>query len=211
MADTPRRFAPAQSAQDRRRFFRLDDQLQMSLRRATEDEQRGARARGSDVMADVDRRLGVLIAAARVQAPAVAELAELLNRKLDHVIQTLELNEELAQRASFREYAVNLSACGMALSCGERFEPGEKMIVEILLPPNATRLVLHARAVKVTPRPDGGYDLKADFAGIEAEDQEFLIQYIMRRQSQLLQQMREERELRPGALAAATRDSSGSS
>jgi len=211
MADTPRRFAPVQSAQDRRRFFRLDDQLQMSLRRATEDEQRGARARGSDVMADVDRRLGVLIAAARVQAPAVAELAELLNRKLDHVIQTLELNEELAQRASFREYAVNLSACGMALSCGERFEPGEKMVVEILLPPNATRLALQARAVKVTPRPDGGYDLKADFAGIEAEDQEFLIQYIMRRQSQLLQQMREERELRPGALAAATRDSSGSS
>lgn len=210
MADTPRRFAPVQSAQDRRRFFRLDDQLQMSLRRATEDEQSGARARGSDVMVDVDRRLGVLIAAARVQAPAVAELAELLNRKLDHVIQTLELNEELAQRASFREYAVNLSACGMALSCGERFEPGENMIVEMLLPPNATRLVLKARAVKVTPRPDGGYDLKADFAGIDAEDQEFLIQYIMRRQSQLLQQMREERELRPGALAAATRDSAGS-
>lgn len=210
MADTPRRFAPVQSAQDRRRFFRLDDQLQMSLRRATEDEQSGARARGSDVMVDVDRRLGVLIAAARVQAPAVAELAELLNRKLDHVIQTLELNEELAQRASFREYAVNLSACGMALSCGERFEPGENMIVEMLLPPNATRLVLKARAVKVTPRPDGGYDLKADFAGIDAEDQEFLIQYIMRRQSQLLQQMREERELRPGALAAGTRDSAGS-
>jgi hypothetical protein len=154
-------------------------------------------------MLEVDRRLGVLIAAARVQAPAVAELAELLNRKLDHVVQTLELNEELAQRASFREYAVNLSACGMALSCGERFEPGERLVVEILFPPNATRLALAARAVKITPRPDGGYDLKADFAGIAADDQEFLIQYIMRRQSQLLQQMREERELRPGALAAS--------
>ena len=210
MPDTPRRFAPAQSAQDRRRFFRLDDHLQMSLRRASAEEQIGTRARGSDVMADVDRRLGVLIASARVQAPAVAELAELLNRKLDHVIQTLELNEELAQRASFREYAVNLSACGMALSCGERFEPGERLLVEILFPPNATRLALQARAVKITPRPDGGYDLKADFAAIPAEDQEFLIQYIMRRQSQLLQQMREERELRPGALAAAVRDSAGS-
>jgi hypothetical protein len=63
--------------------------------------------------------------------------------------------------------------------------------------------------VKITPRPDGGYDLKADFAAIPAEDQEFLIQYIMRRQSQLLQQMREERELRPGALAAATREAAG--
>ena len=68
MPDIPRRFAPAQSAQDRRRFFRLDDQLQMSLRRASAEEQSGARARGSDVMADVDRRLGVLIASARVQA-----------------------------------------------------------------------------------------------------------------------------------------------
>lgn len=207
MADKPRRFAPAQRAQDRRRFFRLDDQLQMSLRRASaEDDTAGARVRGSDVMAETDRRLGVLIAAARVQAPAVAELAELLNRKLDHVIQTLELNEELAQRASFREYAVNLSACGFALSCGERFEPGERMVVEILLPPNATRLVLSARAVKTTPRPDGGFDLKADFAGISAEDQEFLIQYIMRRQSQFLQQVREAREMRPGTIAAAARD-----
>jgi PilZ domain len=210
MPDTPRRFAPAQSAQDRRRFFRLDDQLQMSLRRVSAEESSGApRARGTDVMAEVDRRLGLLIAAARVQAPAVAELAELLNRKLDHVIQTLELNEELAQRANFREYAVNLSACGMALSCGERFEPGEHLMVEMLLPPNATRLSLQARAVKSTPRPDGGYDLKADFAGIAAEDQEFLIQYIMRRQSQLLQQMREERELRPGALAASARETGG--
>lgn len=211
MPDTPRRRAQAQNAQDRRRFFRLDDQLQMSLRRATVEEQSGGmRARESDVMAEADRRLGVLIAAARVQAPAVAELAELLNRKLDHVIQTLQLNEELAQRASFREYAVNLSACGMALSCGERFEPGERLVVEILFPPNATRLVLSARSVKCTSRPDGGFDLKADFAGIAAEDHEFLIQYIMRRQSQLLAQMREERELRPGSLAAATREAAGS-
>ena len=64
---------------------------------------------------------------------------------------------------------------------------GERLLVEILFPPNATRLALQARAVKITPRPDGGYDLKADFAAIPAEDQEFLIQYIMRRQTQLLQ------------------------
>lgn len=207
MPEMPRRFAPAQNTQDRRRFFRLDDHLQISLRRASAEDGAGSLAgRTADVMADTDRRLGVLIAAARVQAPAVAELAELLNRKLDYVIQTLELNEELAQRASFREYTVNLSACGMALSCGERFEPGERLTVEILFPPNATRLALPARTVKSTPRPDGGYDLKADFSGISAEDQEFLIQYIMRRQSQFLQQMREEQESRPGGLSGTTRE-----
>ncbi len=206
MADKPpRRAQPVQSARDRRRFFRLDDRLQISLRRLVGDEAGAPRSRGDQVMVEVDRRLAALIAAARVQAPAVAELAELLNRKLDHVVQTLQLSEALAQRAAFREYVVNLSACGLALACSEYFESGEGLSVEILFPPGATPLALVARAVKCEPRPDGGYDLKADFAGIAAEDQEFLIQYIMRRQSQLLAQMREQHERRPGAIAAAAR------
>lgn len=185
---------------DRRRFFRLDDRLMLSIRRLAAEEAGGGRGtRTADVMVEIDRRLKVLIGAARVQAPAVAELAELLNRKLDHVVETLQLNEELAQRAAFREHAVNISACGMALTTGEFYEPGERLALEILFPPGDSRLALLARAVKCAAKDSGGYDLKLDFAGIGSEEQEFLIQYIVRRQSQFLQQLREEREARPGA------------
>ena len=77
MADKPpRRVQPVQSARDRRRFFRLDDRLQISLRRLVGDQAGAPRSRGDQVMVEVDRRLAALIAAARVQAPAVAELAE---------------------------------------------------------------------------------------------------------------------------------------
>jgi hypothetical protein len=189
--------------QDRRRFFRIDDRLQIALRRAGDAAQGAAdAARTADAMVEIDRRLKVLIGSARVQAPAVAELAELLNRKLDHVIDTLQLSEELAQRAAFREYAINLSACGAALHTTEPFEPGERLALEMLFPPGDQRLRVLARTVRCVPGDAGGYMLYLDFAGLAAEDQEFLIQYIVRRQGQFLQQLRErreERDLRPAA------------
>ncbi|MFM7275929.1 MAG: PilZ domain-containing protein [Gammaproteobacteria bacterium] len=191
------------SGQDRRRFFRIDDRLHLRLSRVLAGESVEAAPRDNEVMQEIDRRLKVLINAARLQAPAVAELAELLNRKLDHVVQTLELSEELAQRAAFREHTVNLSASGIALSTAEIYESGEMLALEMLLPPNATNFALRARVVKSTPRDGGGCDLKLDFAGIRPEDQEFLVQYILRRQGQFLQRMREEREQPPGLHSAA--------
>lgn len=187
------------SAQDRRRFFRIDDRLQLALRRLGGADATSVAEQRSETMAAIDRRLRVLIESARLQAPAVAELAELLNRKLEYVLDTLRLHEELAQRAAFREHAVNLSACGMALATSEHYETGERLAAELLLPPVATHLNLLARVVRCTPKDGGGYQLLLDFAGISEEDQEQLIQYIVRRQSQFLQQLREQRDVRPAA------------
>ena len=150
------------SANDRRRFFRIDDRLLLSIRRLSDEQtmpQSAGVLRGSARMLEIERRITAIINAARLQAPAVAELGELLNRKLDQVIDTLQLSEDLVQRASFREHDVNLSACGLAMSSQDCY----------------------------------------DFVGISNEDQEFLIQYIVRRQSSFLQKLREERDSR-GAL-----------
>lgn len=187
------------NAQDRRRFFRIDDRLQLALHRFADDVTAGVTEQRSETMIAIDRRLRVLIDSARLQAPAVAELAELLNRKLEHVLDTLRLHEELAQRAAFREHEVNLSACGMALATSEHYDSGARLAAELLLPPAATPLRLLARVVRCAPKDGGGYRLLLDFAGIREEDQEQLIQYIVRRQSQFLQQLREQRETRPTA------------
>lgn len=189
------------SAQDKRRFFRIDDRLQLALRRLASDEAASSVQRRTETMAAIDRRLRVLIDAARLQAPAVAELAELLNGKLEHVLETLHLHEELAQRAAFREHEVNLSACGMALGTGEHYEAGERLELEMLLPPVPTHLKLLARVLRSTPKDGGGYHVLLDFARISEESQEQLIQYIVRRQSQFLQQLRAQREERPGGKA----------
>ena len=192
--------------QDRRRFFRIDDRLLLALRRVADAGTGAARgAHAADALVEIDRRLKVLIASARVQAPATAELAELLNRKLDQVVETLQLSEELAQRAAFREYELNLSACGAALVSGEPFSPGERLALEILFPPNEERLQVAARVVRCVPKDGGGNVVYLDFAGIAAADQEFLVQFIVRRQGQFLQQMREQRDQRAARPAARAR------
>ena len=190
------------SANDRRRFFRIDDRLLLSIRRLSDEQtmpQSAGVLRGSARMLEIERRITAIINAARLQAPAVAELGELLNRKLDQVIDTLQLSEDLVQRASFREHDVNLSACGLAMSSQDCYENGEQLVVVIGFLPAQTRLQVLARVVSCTAGEQGNYLLHLDFVGISNEDQEFLIQYIVRRQSSFLQKLREERDSR-GAL-----------
>jgi hypothetical protein len=182
---------------ERRRFFRIDDRLRLSVRRLPDDQGKAQSAgdlRSSDIMLEMDRRIAAIINAARVQAPAVAELAEMLNRKVNHVIDTLELRDELARRAAFREHEVVISACGLGLETRERFEPDERVVIELLFSPDDTELRILARVVRCTTQAEDRHLLFVDFVGINPGDQEFLIQYIVRRQSALLQRLREERE-----------------
>jgi len=188
--------------QDRRRFFRIDDRLLLSVRRVSAEEAAGAETGAADlraagVLADLDRRIATIVNAARLQAPAVAELAELLNKKLDHVVATLGLSEELAQRAMFHEQQVNISASGLGFESDELFEPDEMLQVDVLFPPSNARLTLRARVVRCIAGEQGEPNLvQLEFAELGNQDQEFLIQYILRRQGQFLQQLREARDIR---------------
>jgi hypothetical protein len=192
----------SRAGQDRRRFFRIDDRLLLSVRRLTAEDAADAAAgaadvRASGVLADLDRRIATIINAARLQAPAVAELAELLNSKLDHVVAMLGLGEELAQRAQFHEQQVNISASGLGFETDELFESDELLQVEIMFPPSNARLTLRARVVRCIAGEQGGANLlQMEFADLGNDDQEFLIQYIVRRQGQVLQQLREARDVR---------------
>ena len=185
--------------QDRRRFFRIDDQLRLDIRRtAAEARERGGDAAVSE-MARIDRRIELIINAARVQAPAVAELGELLNEKLNRVLEMVGMDEELAMRMQFPERKVNLSACGLGVTLDLEFRAGEEVEIEMLLAPAETRLRLGARVVRCVARDQGGYLLHLDFTGVRPEEQEVLIQYILRRQNAWLQDLRNERKPLPFA------------
>lgn len=188
---------------DRRRFFRIDDRLQLALRRLQGvDGESESGLRATEVLADIDRRIASIVAAARMQAPAVGELAELLNRKLNYVIEALDLREEVGRRVTFHEREVSISACGIGLHSAEAFVPGETVVVELVLPPEDTHLRVPSRVVHCGEDGHGGYRLQIDFAGIELDDQEILIQFIVRRQGHFLQQLREQRDTRPPRLVS---------
>lgn len=180
---------------ERRRFFRIDDRLRLALRRI--DAGGSTHAFDTEALVDIDRRLGEIVAAARVQAPAVAELAELLSGKIDLVIAASGCADGSAVRDAFVEYEVDISACGLGLATRERFEADEQLLVELLLPPGPTRLRVPSRVVRCADTPDGERRLQIDFTGIDPRDQELLVQFILRRQGMYLQRLREQREASP--------------
>lgn len=193
------------SGADRRRFFRIDDRLRLAVRRVADAGERVAAGRepGADeFLAGMDRGIAAIIAAARVQAPAVGELAELLNRKLDYVIERLGQLDAPPTGAPLAEHEVSISACGIALQSTERYEAGETLQVELALPPEDTRLCVPARVVRCREATQGKCLLQLDFAGMGHDEQEILIRFILRRQGQFLQGLREQREERRARTAS---------
>ena len=190
---------------DRRRFFRIDDRLRLAVRRvagADEGVGKGGDLRADEFLAGIDRGIVAIIAAARVQAPAVGELAQLLNRKLDYVIERLAQLEAPRAGLPLAEHEVSISACGIGLQSAERYEAGETLQVELMLPPDDTRLCVPARVVRCRDAAPGSYLLQLDFAGMGHDDQELLIRFILRRQGQFLQALREQREARRARVAS---------
>lgn len=193
------------SGADRRRFFRIDDRLRLAVRRVPGADAVAGKGRdlGADeFLAGIDRGIAAIIAAARVQAPALGELAQLLNRKLDYVIERLGQLEAPRAGLPLAEHEVSISACGIGLQSAERYEAGETLQVELMLPPEDTRLCVPARVVRWRDATPGNHLLRLDFAGMGHDDQERLIRFILRRQGQFLQDLREQREARRARAAS---------
>ena len=84
---------------ERRRFFRIDDRMELYCERLSEDQAQDAKAileptDAQAMLASFDRQIQTIIESARVQAPAVASLAEMLNRKMNFIISALDIGSE---------------------------------------------------------------------------------------------------------------------
>lgn len=188
---------------ERRRFFRIDDRLEVRLIRKRDEDDQGetppgvSAMRESAIMIELDTMINDMIDEVRERAPEASELSDLLNRKLDFVIDALELNEELEKRFEFREHEVNISACGLAMETRQVLQSGDEVQLDIRFPPTSSELRLEGRVVRSDETKKGFYTVYVDFINLSQDDQEFLIQFVLRRQSVYLKRLREEREAGP--------------
>lgn len=190
---------------EKRRYFRIDDQLELQCERLTDDQmlESDEGIQASDVqwmLASYDRQIQTIIESARIQAPAVANLAEMLNRKMNFIISALSIGSELLETVAFSTQQVNLSACGIAFYTDLRYDKRERVRLEMRLQPSNVQLVLLARVISCEPvtdrSPEQQFHLRLNFEGMSRGDEELMIQYIVRRQSQLLQEERKAREFK---------------
>ncbi|MAZ87429.1 MAG: hypothetical protein CL693_07280 [Cellvibrionaceae bacterium] len=192
---------PAASA-DRRRFFRINDNVGVHYRILKESElnQRiDSLINPTDtitLLSDYNKQIDTLLSQVVIKDPTVGELLGVLNKKVNCVIQQLELESRITQKLVHKVQEVNISACGMALAVEEALETGTVVDLELMLLPGRYLVHCHGVVVATAPANEGdGFHTRVDFTGMSPEDQELLIQHIVKRQGVLLKALRDDEAL----------------
>ncbi|WP_369601466.1 PilZ domain-containing protein [Hahella sp. SMD15-11] len=183
--------------QERRRYFRVADQVGLVWRRLADGESWEARQplQASDVLMRLENEISALFESLRSTQPAVLEILELFNRKINLAL-SLDTRKEQEQLMA-RIKPVSLSACGIAFTASEPVPVGARLAMQLTLFPGNITLDLMGTVVardQHSGREDEPWVIRADFGNIDSERQEILIQHVIRAQSRELRARREARE-----------------
>jgi len=187
---------------DRRRFFRINDNVGVNYRQLDESEINQhieSLVNPSDAVAlisDYSKQVETLLSQVVMKDPLVGELLGVMNKKINCVIQQLELESQLTTDLAHTVQEVNISACGMALCVDEKLDSGAVLDLELMLLPARHLLHCHGVVIDATEAKSGsGFHTRVDFSGMNSDDQELLIQHIVKRQGALLKALRDSEAL----------------
>ena len=173
--------------EERRRFFRIDDEMAVYFVPIT-DDQDGESIEAMDVNQEYHMTLEMKIRQAMVDvrstSPKVAQVLDLMNQK----INLLRASEELLHSEPVLK-KVNISACGVAFSWHEDIPLNQKIMLSLYLQPKHELIRTPAHVVGVVVNEDEEtaaaepYLLRIDFEDIHHSLQEVLIQHVVQRQA----------------------------
>ena len=183
---------------ERRRFFRINDTIGLNYRvvdrkaEAAADAAAGKSGRRVDLkhlLATHDHRLEQVLATLQKREPLVAEALQLLNRKLTTMTAYLEVERGRMDDMEFLVKHVNISACGLAFVADENIPLQSYLAMDLLLNGEPVPLRVWANVVRCDQKHKGQFYTRVDFDQMEPSDQEKLIQYMLKRQSEQLRDM----------------------
>lgn len=184
------------SDDERRRYFRIEDTVGVSYEPLSEAEAKQrevelkhSNRHGPDRLHRVERQLQLLIDKLRIQQPEFAEAIELLNVKFN-TLKASQVTDDTKRRSYIRQ--VNLSACGISLEGNDKFASGQKLYIDLTLLPTDLHIYTLGEVIdcKTTTDPDWNFVMRIDFYGMSAEDEELLVQHMVKRQARILHEER---------------------
>lgn len=183
---------------ERRRFFRIDDQVCLDYEIISEDEFNNApdelaklKQSGFALSADfatLNFEYNPILNSIRQTSSEIAQYFELINRKLDSLSQHL-LEEEIPCPDSAM-LTVNLSASGIAFDSDEKLEKGQALKIHLVLLPEKVGILVFGR-VNDCRSAENKYRVSVDFEHIRYDDQELMIKHNLNKQMQELRERSE--------------------
>jgi hypothetical protein len=201
MSDNDNQNAPSE---ERREYFRIDDQVLLNLRPIAEAEVTAVRERIMDRVPDRftvaanfavnSRATARLLHGLASGSPDAARYMRLMDQKLNQLARLFVLDE--VERGDYPLLNVNLSAGGLVFPSRREFAAGELVEMRMVLYPDMVGILTVSRVIyceRFANQPgDFPWQVAVEYAHIRESDRDLLCSHIMLRQTELLRQQRGE-------------------
>jgi preprotein translocase subunit SecY len=190
------------NTQDRRRYFRIDDEVNLFYKKVEEQHEIGSSYFSTNVlgacsltaaMEMFSQESQLIINRLERNEPDIAEYLQVMENKIDLIAQAVVM-----QGTDFAEQGVrniNLSAAGLAFDCEEKLEEGQYLEIKMLLTSCMAVIATIAKVVncKENAQENSQYPfyVGVDYIRMKDQDRELLIKHVVKKQ---MQQIREKKE-----------------
>jgi len=190
------------SAEERRRFFRIDDEVNLFYQKVDEKMVLEPSHLSDNILSNcslsaalemVSQDSAQLLYRLERNQPDVADYLRLIDTKIDLLAQAIML-----QGGEFKENNTrnaNLSAAGIAFEVEQKLETGDYLEIKMLLVHCMAIIVAYGKVVYCKDSQSGDseypYLVGVDYVNMKDQDRELLIKHVVKKQ---LQQIRDKKE-----------------
>lgn len=181
------------TGQERRQYFRIIDEMGVSYHEIEEesenDSQEGSLISNAEKLEEINSGIDAALSTLKQSQPQASELIDLVNQKLEMVINMMQLDSHAPHVRQMGE--ASISACGIAFPIDESFNAQTLLALTLFLDGLENPLHIKGKVVDCQASDEGQHLLRVEFVQVEEATREILIQYIVQRQSLQLKRLRE--------------------
>ncbi len=177
---------------ERRRFFRIDDEAEISFKTISDSEYQawgeGQRDEESESLAKLETELSLTMANLKSQQPQLAKICELLNQKINLAMSHNSKAQGFVDDGQLKP--INLSACGVAFHTDEDIQQDENILLQLKLKPSNVSIVTTGKVIS-SGSTNNKNIIRVDFQNIGDSNQDLLMQHLFQVQSRELKKQRD--------------------
>lgn len=180
---------------ERRRFFRIDDEAEISFKTISDEEYEawgnGQKDEAGEELAKLETELNMTLANLKSQQPQLAKICELLNQKINYMMNSHSKTHGFIDDGELKP--INLSACGIAFHTDHNIPKNENILLQLKLKPSNVAIVTTGKVIGVGST-NGKNIVRVDFQDLGESNQDLLMQHLFQVQSRELKKQRDNSE-----------------
>ncbi len=189
------------ATEDRRRFFRINDEVNLSYKIVDEQKIYAASQVTDDLLSNcslvtaldvLDQESRLIMHRIEKIEPEIAEYLKMLDTKISLLVQAILQQGNDISDSNMRN--ANISASGIAFECEGTVKEGAFVEINLLLTSCLAMIVIYGKVIYCNENTESenskSYQVGVDYINLKEQDREVLIKHVVKRQ---MQQIRDQK------------------